>query len=147
MGKFPTLWTVLTLFYGLLVKKDEPMLDRRSHQRGEIVDSEFGHQAGTMLLNRLNTDGQNLGNRVVRMPFSNELKDFSLARREELRRAFWQIPVSWHHQRVQDRVGDGRAQVDLPSTGRANGQRQLVGNRVLKEVAFYALLKQLVGDQ
>ena len=65
---------------------DQPDLDRKPDETGDITDLQPLHQLGTMRLNRFGAEAQPEGNLFGRVAFGNELENFPLTRAEPIER-------------------------------------------------------------
>lgn len=73
---------------GLAVENDQPVVDRVTGEAGDIVQVEFTHKIGAVVLGSLDTDVEFLSDLFGAVTFSDELKDLALAAGEDVDAGF-----------------------------------------------------------
>ena len=73
---------------GLAVENDQAVVDRVTGQAGDIVQVEFTHKIGAVVLGSLDTDVEFLSDLFSAVTFSDELQDLAFAAGEDVDAGF-----------------------------------------------------------
>ena len=93
------------------IRLDQPLLDRERGQGGRIVQIQFSHQVGAMLLDRLDAEAQVFGDDAVGAAFRDQLEHLALAMRDRAPDRGDARAVAKAEIAVDDLAGNIRAEV------------------------------------